>query len=533
MKKIIPFLIALLSGFLYALGYPHEFFWHLPVLSLLGLSLLIYLLNFTPSLRRQISYIFLHNVAFYFCAFYWIPYTLKEFGGLNPTLSFMLGSLYILILNPFWWGYLIFIKKQNKIPYWNDLSTSAKVLLSAMILTLLDLFIPQQFPVHIGHFWMKYSRYLYWAPIAGAGFYGFISSYLAHSIAPIFLRRKIHYPGLLTCLILLLLSLFFIPENRLDPNQFVKLRIVQANVGNFLKLQSEGGLLGATTEVENRYVRQSLQGSLDDYHLIIWPETAYFHSLKSDNLKSGESQVPEVFKNVIAKSGVEIITGGYDRKAEAKSFDYFETEYNAVFHFDQGGALKDVYHKHILLPFGETLPFGPLNSYLKNLLQGVSFFAAGSSWPVFTTSNMKKFVTPICYEILLTDYIRKMLNHANSPIDFILNVTNDSWYGPTSEPAQHLYLAKWRALEFNLPIVRSTNTGITSVIYPDGTESKQLKSGEQANLDVKLFFTKNNEPTVYQRFGHFPLFFMWGLLITIFLGYEIGRIRREINRASK
>jgi apolipoprotein N-acyltransferase len=94
----------------------------------------------------------------------------------------------------------------------------------------------------------------------------------------------------------------------------------------------------------------------------------------------------------------------------------------------------------------------------------------------------------------------------------IVNHTNDSWYGDTAEPHQHLFLSKWRALEFRLPIVRSTNTGISSVIYPDGSESRRLGVGEKGSLDVAVPLG-SGEATPYQRFGIYPLVALFVLLL--------------------
>ena len=130
------------------------------------------------------------------------------------------------------------------------------------------------------------------------------------------------------------------------------------------------------------------------------------------------------------------------------------------------------------------------------------------------TKNHLRFVTPICYEILESNYMRNLLNEWKGN-HFIVNHTNDSWYGDTAEPHQHLFLSKWRALEFNLPIVRSTNTGISSVIFQDGSESRRLGVGEEGSLDVRVPIGKESE-TLYQLYGALPL-----LGLFVFLSFVI------------
>ena len=189
---------------------------------------------------------------------------------------------------------------------------------------------------------------------------------------------------------------------------------------------------------------------------------------------------------------------------------FIETVFNSSI-LIRDGKFQTAYHKNILIPFGETLPFGPLNSYIVSIVPAVSLFARGEGTPEMTTRDGYRLVTPICYEILESNYMRSLLNQWGSN-HLIVNHTNDSWYGATAEPHQHLFLSKWRALEFLMPIVRSTNTGITSVIYPDGSESRRLDIGEKGSLDVDVALG-SGEATLYQRFGIYPLLVLVALLV--------------------
>ena len=112
--------------------------------------------------------------------------------------------------------------------------------------------------------------------------------------------------------------------------------------------------------------------------------------------------------------------------------------------------------------------------------------------------------------------MRDYLNSVSTPPHFILNLTNDSWYGDTAEPYQHLFLAKWRAIEFQIPVVRMTNTGVTSVIYPDGHESRQLEIFAEDILDIKLV-TPEVRPTIFQKLGLIPLYILWATLFVFIL----------------
>jgi apolipoprotein N-acyltransferase len=226
------------------------------------------------------------------------------------------------------------------------------------------------------------------------------------------------------------------------------------------------------------------------------------------------------------RTGAELLIGGYDHNLSKPRHEFIEAVFNSSLLLSEN-KLKTSYHKNILIPFGETLPFGPLNKAIVSIVPAISLFARGEGTPLMETKRGLRFVTPICYEILETNYMRSLLNQYGKN-HFIVNHTNDSWYGDTAEPFQHLFLSKWRALEFQLPILRSTNTGITSVIYPDGSESKRLRINEENFLDVSIPISKPEE-TFYQRFGFFPTLFLMLLLVTFYWISERKESPHEIN----
>ena len=83
------------------------------------------------------------------------------------------------------------------------------------------------------------------------------------------------------------------------------------------------------------------------------------------------------------------------------------------------------------------------------------------------TKNGQRFVTPICYEILESNYMRSLLNEFGNN-RFIVNHTNDSWYGDTSEPFHHSLLARWESSRLQVSMLRPTNTGMSQIVAPWG-----------------------------------------------------------------
>lgn len=442
---------------------------------------------------------FAFSFSIYLFGYYWIPYTMQEFGNIAFPLNYLVGSLFTLIALPQYLIFFIlyyFLKKNIKSPI--------PLYLLAFILTCFDYFTPQQFPAHIGHSWIQLGSHLKLAQIFGYSIYSFTSYWAALGLLQWFTQKKLHWASFANLAIVLILSFSLPIKPSAKNSQTTQIRMVQANIGNFLKVDSEKGGVVSRQVVDKRYYKLSTKKSDKPLDLIIWPETSYPRLLSSSMLEKAPHLLPRVIKRVSELTGAEIFFGGYDRNSKAKMFSQFESEYNTGFFLDDQGVLKDYYHKIKLIPFGEGLPFGALNESLSRYLTNISFFAKGERYPLFKTRKDIPFINLICYEILFPRFVLNFLNNVKQKPQFIINLTNDSWYGDTSEPYHHLLLSKWRAVELDLAVVRMTNTGISSVIYPDGSESRRTGIYSQENLDHELI-TYNSPKTIYQKLGFLSL----------------------------
>lgn len=527
------FLLASISGALYAFAFPNFLTDGWFILSPIALILLVYVLEKIENTKRRCLLVLSHQLTFNLTGFYWVPHTLQEFGGLPPGISHIISLFLAPILNPSLWGWILWLHFRGKIPGQKMWSTDLNVLFGAILFTSLEILIPQQFPVYAGHVWMHFDQWLNFASIGGVSLYSFFTWWIVLSLAPLLMKRKISYAGLVGGLCFIV-GHFFMPQWSMPKDsQEISVRVVQANIGNFIKIESEAGVPGAIEDVVTRYKALSLKENPQSVDLIIWPETAYPFSMSSKEFKEKISAPATLFRDIIAMTGSEILFGGYDNDGENMWSDRFETEYNAAFHIGTQGEFKQVYRKHILIPFGETMPFGPLNKKLSTLIPSVSFFARGYDFPIFTTKKGPRFVVPICYEILQPSFVAELLNKPTHPADFIINLTNDSWYGKTAEPYQHLFLAKWRAVEFRRPIIRSTNTGITTIIYPNGLEGRRMLTGEKDVLDVSLEMPLESPQTIFQVWGFLPMIGLWILLSIVMTTYWWWKIRPAANRANE
>jgi apolipoprotein N-acyltransferase len=105
----------------------------------------------------------------------------------------------------------------------------------------------------------------------------------------------------------------------------------------------------------------------------------------------------------------------------------------------------------------------------------------------------------ICYEGLFPDFSREL---ADQGAQIFVNVTNDSWFGTTAEPYQHLVMTLARGIEFRRPVVRATNTGISAAMTADGTEMDRSPLQEEWTHLYEIPYRKEPRPTFYQEYGH-------------------------------
>jgi apolipoprotein N-acyltransferase len=528
MEKFKPYVFLLLAGALFALGYPSRISQSLLITPMIGVGILFTFLFNKNSLKKKLLGLMTFNLSYNLLGFYWIAETLVEFGELPYALALSLSALFTVIITPQYTVAVFLLHLLQSIIQKKNVVLSEKFLglasfCFAMTLTLLEYFTPQQFNLYLGQPLIILHQYLGFAHIAGLPIYSFFSYlFVFESISFISTRNfsKINYGSII---IFIILNPFFLPQINNKDLKENHIRLVQANISNFLKIDSEKGTYASVGQVINKYLKLSLKASpfKQKLDLIIWPETAYPFAIKVDTESIDKTSMPTVIQDISFAQNSELFIGGYDTIRSPDNTTYYKTESNTGFHISDSGKLIQTYNKRVLIPFGETLPFGPFNKFLSSYIENISFFREGSNFSFFELENQTSFISTICYELLKPEFVREYLNALKQRPHFMINLTNDSWYGKTTEPEQHLFLAKWRAIEFNLPIIRSTNTGISSVIFADGSESRRLGVYKEGNLDLKLVFGRNDK-TLYERFGILvliPLFFLY--LTFHFLGIKL------------
>ena len=160
--------------------------------------------------------------------------------------------------------------------------------------------------------------------------------------------------------------------------------------------------------------------------------------------------------------------------------------YNPHYYYNSLLSIKnnkiDSFDKNILVPFGEFVPFRNNLKFLEPIAGSVDF-SQGKDNRLINIDNKFSFIPVICYEII---FFWRLLNNNNLNTNLIINITNDAWFGNLVGPYQHFYITKMRASEFNKPILRVSNNGISGIINHDGKILKSTKLNQYTKINYIL-----------------------------------------------
>lgn len=299
----------------------------------------------------------------------------------------------------------------------------------------------------------------------------------------------------------------------------VKLRLMQPNLPQDAKFNPRNGeaILAQYLALSDRATGPNTLGVQDVTHLI-WPESAFPFLL---------GRTPQALARIgaLLPPGTTLITGAA-RAGETLPGESRPPIYNSIQVVNDEGVITGSYDKAHLVPFGEYLP-----AFLETLIRSVGLsefvsvpggFTAATRRAPLPIRGLPPAAALICYEVVFPgDAI------ADGPRPgFILNLTNDGWFGQTSGPHQHLAQARLRAIEEGLPLVRVANTGISAVADGFGRIRASLALGQGGVLDATL--PRANPPTLYGRVG--DAFFLG--MSALFLLAGLPRKRRIGPRVS-
>ena len=270
----------------------------------------------------------------------------------------------------------------------------------------------------------------------------------------------------------------------------VKLRIMQPNLQQDVKFNyaAKDQVMGRYLRLSDRATGPQSNGVHDATHLI-WPESAFPFFL------TGEPDALAQIVQLLQPSTV-LITGAV-RAGATTDGARVTTAYNSVYVIGHDGSIEGIYDKVHLVPFGEYLPLQRfLEKFgLRQLAHMVGGFTAGDRRRAMNVPGAPKMLPLICYEAIFPG---AAVPDGERP-GWLVNVTNDGWFGISSGPYQHFQQARMLAVAEGLPLVRAANTGISAVVDPLGRVVASLPLGVEGVLDAKL--PRAIAPTVYARFG--------------------------------
>lgn len=501
-----PKTLALFLGGILALALPPYYLFPLLFLSFSGLLIL---LNLSSTAKRAFGLGYWFGFGFYAVGFSWISNAflvdIERLGWLIPLTLAGSGAFFgLFVAIPAWLSFYF------KNIYSKIFAFSALWVLSEWLRS----FILTGFP------WNLLGSVLAFDPVmiqaaSVVGTYGLslLVVFTCSFPAIIYFTPK---PKIITVVMvtisLITLTIFSFGYNRLktfgDENfSDIKVRIVQPSIPQELKWSQD------TLEANfQKYIDFSTAAGFDDIDVVIWGETANPYIL------SLEPQYLEKIKKAVPENGF-LITGSVEYIYDKKWYPL-----NSLLVINREKGILDSYNKTHLVPFGEYIPLRKyLPEGLKPVTNVIADFKPGEGVKTFDLPNLPSFGGLICYEII---FPAEVVDTKNRP-EWLVNLTNDGWYGTGAGPYQHLVTTQLRAVEEGLSIVRVANSGISSLISRTGEIIYHIPLNQADIKDFNLPRQLSTE-TLYGKYHNkVPLIICF---IFLLISYCILVIKCYINK---
>ena len=419
-------------------------------------------------------------------AFYWLVNTMVEFGYIPVAVSLLFFALIGLgngvRLGLFaWW---IRLTSSRHSPWWY------RLLLPPCTYVALDYLFPRVFPWALGATQLAALPLIQIADVTGIHGITFLlvacsvalTSFFPHAIQPSRLSR-----GLMSLVFAILLGLstgygvWRMQQVKAAMQQAPTLRLalIQPNIGI-----GEKGRGAKRKILLQQLVEMSRTTFSQQPDLIIWPETMYPYAVRHDAERL-------YFPPTNESPSTYWLLGALVSKRLGNERQHF----NSALLMAPDMRIIGRYDKQQLLAFGEYIPLQRQLPFLRNISPTIGNLTPGTG-SLVTLPNGTAFGPLICYEDILPVLGRRAVRQGAT---FLVNLTNDAWFGQTRAPYQHRLLAAFRAVENRVYLIRATNTGLTSIIDPLGRELAPLPIYQSDTLVQAIQPLRMS--TVYTRFG--------------------------------
>lgn len=513
-SKVLPYFLAALSGILLGLSFPPS---PLYTLAYVAFFPLFYLYESTERIEKQLLFSYITLFAFHCVTLYWV-------GGyvVGKDLWMMLAGGALLILHPLF--YLPFIalallawKKGGRALWY------IAFVVFWISFEYLHALTEYAFPwITLGNSQAYDTARIQIAEYTSV--YGLSFIILSFNCTFYELTRYLFNGGkvqrknifLLSTILLFIFLVpyifgsFVIKQYMDEPTMHVTIGVVQANIDPWQKWGAEQGTYVTPEQQIEIHLKDSKLLAQSEIDLLIWPETAIpihiflprYSSLLYHIQKTIDSIGVPVFTGVPTYSIYTEENAPVTAERIGESSLYFES-YNSTVLFDQRGIPRTIYRKIILVPFAERIPYAEIFRFLIQPLKwnvGISSWGKGSDTVIYELpmkgNRRAKFAGMICYESVFPHFVREFVRRG---AEFLVIVTNDSWWGNTSGAYQHAAYASFRAVETRRWIVQAANGGISMVIHPIGSVQQRTELYQQTTMKATLF-TRSDE-TFYVRHG--------------------------------
>jgi apolipoprotein N-acyltransferase len=416
--------------------------------------LLIPLLEALEGLRPRRGFLagWLCGTLNHLIAFYWVTGTIQRYSNLNLTLSILtwiLFALYSGLAFGLMAALFLFLRNRRFLP---------DILLLPACYTAMEFAFPFIFPWHLGALLYRATPVIQIADLAGV--YGVTALVVAVNTGLWKLLRFLHgkqafpWPSLTTAVGLVVLTLLYGTwriasvgqEQQAAPSLVVG--IVQANV----RIE-EGRSRLLARDIWRRYRRLSDQAIQRGAQLIIWPESAVRFPYRPESADYSASGFLRKFVRSLDRP---LLFGTWGSGPSGPS--------NRAYLLGPDGTLLGRYDKVKLLAFGEYMPFSDWIPQIKGLVQGVGDFRPGNRVEPLCWKETC-FGVLICFEAILKPIARELTDRG---AEFLVNITNDAWFGDSWGPLQHFSMSVFRAVETRKYLIRVSNRGISGVIDTRG-----------------------------------------------------------------
>ena len=479
--------LGFLAGSAFFLSLSPFDFWMVALVS----PAILYLLTRDGSVAEAVSIFYSFTLGTFLFGVHWIFFSINDYGHASIFLSGGLVLLFVILYSfmilPAGFIYARFYRSSDNL-----------AMLAFISVWVTSEWIRSWFLTGFPWLYLGYGAMGSWlenfSPFLGVFGVSFVCLYISLNLLKLF-EKKIDW-HFYFAILLLLLSPILDRWSFTDVTGDLSVSLLQGNVDQNTKWRPEN-----RRQIFADYLELSKTEHGRD--LIVWPE-ASLTFLK----ESIASELSAYGKN-LGDGGTGLILGIPSLTEDG----YFQNTLLGI------GRAEGTYIKRQLVPFGE---FVPMEKHLRGI---ISFFdlpmsrnTPGPSVQSPLTINGNEFSSSICYEIAYPDLVRS----ADTDPAFILTVSNDTWFGSSIGPWQHLQLARMRALENERTLVRATNNGITAVISSQGQIIASLPQFTRGVLRYDLEMRSGKTP--FQRFGSWPILFL-AVAILVFGAYRTQKIK--------